>query len=150
MKSLVRLTTLTAILSLTSMSSVGAQSGQATGAVGWMLDSPETARRVYFGAFADIRDDETPTGFLIYRDPGMSFHLRSTSITSVVNVGCQVTMSGTADSNAGPTTFTVTMQDNGEPGKGFDTFTISTPEFLYTRSGILGGGEIQRDGLTCP
>ena len=44
-------------------------------------------------------------------------------------------------------TYKVTVQDNGEPGAGADTFTItvynSSSAQVYTDSGTLGGGNIE-------
>jgi len=113
--------------------------------------------KAHFGGFADVTDNGMPTGYLIYKDPrpGFGLKLRSNLITSVTNVGCLTTMTGSGHLNLetgpfGPVTFIVRMQDNGEPGRGVDTFEIDIPEFGYSASGVLGGGEIDRDGLTCP
>jgi hypothetical protein len=45
--------------------------------------------------------------------------------------------------------FEVTVEDNGEPGKGADRFTVSLPGCTvengqpYLQTGLLGGGNIQ-------
>ena|SRR2546421_12120554 len=148
MKSLLRLATLATVLNLTLISPVRAQTGQATGACGWM--PVDNGAKAHFGGFADVTDGGLPTGYLIYRDPDVNLSLRSIEITNVTNIGCLTTMTGNAHTNHGLVSFMVNMQDNGTPGKGVDTFEITIPDLGYSRSGTLGGGEIDRDGLTCP
>jgi len=148
MKSLLRLATLATVLNLILISPVRGQTGQATGACGWI--PVRNGAKAHFGGFADVTDAELPTGYLTYRDPDVNLRLRSIEIQTVTNIGCLTTMTGSAHTNYGPVSFMVSMQDNGAPGKGLDTFEITINDLGYIRSGTLGGGEIDRDGLTCP
>jgi hypothetical protein len=64
------------------------------------------------------------------------------TITSLVVVGTHATFSGTARQNGTLTTFTIDIDDLGEPASGRDRFTIKTG-LGYTRSGLLSSGDIQ-------
>jgi hypothetical protein len=52
-------------------------------------------------------------------------NVHSVSITAFGISGNSATFSGSCTKNDAACTFTVTVQDNGEPGKGVDKFTIS-------------------------
>ena len=83
-------------------------------------------------------------GHVKYRDQAARLEARSTSLTSV---GCDSATSalitGTARVNYDSTqTFTVHVEDNGEPGIGRDTFSIVLSGG-YTASGTLIAGNIQ-------
>jgi hypothetical protein len=87
--------------------------------------------------------DPTPSGHLNYQDPQQNIHLVSDSIDSFTPSGNQVTFTGTGHVGGGPSQFTVTVQDNGEPGTN-DTFSIViTGAGASTRSGTLSQGNIQ-------
>ena len=66
----------------------------------------------------------------------------SLTVNTLVISGNTATFTGTCTVNQSPCNFSVTVQDNGEPGVGKDTFKISgtgiTPE-----SGTLEGGNIE-------
>jgi hypothetical protein len=64
------------------------------------------------------------------------------SITSLVVVGTHATFSGTARHNGVETTFTIDIDDLGEPAAGLDQFAITTGTG-YSRSGVLSSGNIQ-------
>jgi len=64
------------------------------------------------------------------------------TITSLVVVGTHGTFSGTARQNGTLTTFTIDIDDLGEPASGRDRFTIKTG-LGYSRSGLLSSGDIQ-------
>jgi hypothetical protein len=64
------------------------------------------------------------------------------TVTSLVVVGTHATFSGTARHNGVETTFTIDIDDLGEPGKGRDRFAITTGTG-YSRSGELTSGNIQ-------
>jgi hypothetical protein len=87
---------------------------------------------------------------VVYIDHGVDFTVKSTAITSVTP-GCMTVIVGTGDSNAGPVTFRVTVEDLGEPGKNGDTFSIEVigTVSIYSASGILAGGNIQVHGQLC-
>jgi hypothetical protein len=88
--------------------------------------------------------DPTPSGHLNYQDPQQNIHLVSDSIDSFNQTGPnEVTFTGTGHVGAGPSQFTVKVQDNGEPGTN-DTFSIViTGAGASTRSGNLSQGNIQ-------
>ena len=64
------------------------------------------------------------------------------SITSLVVVGTHATFSGTARHNGIDTTFTIDIDDLGEPGKDRDRFAITTGTG-FSRSGVLSDGNIE-------
>lgn len=82
------------------------------------------------------------SGQVTYKDKSSSgFTFTSTRIASVVKNGNQATIQGDGTVDDVPTTFTVTVVDNGEPGKN-DSFSISLGTG-YSASGTLGGGNVQ-------
>jgi hypothetical protein len=64
------------------------------------------------------------------------------TITSLVVVGTHGTFSGTAKQNGTITTFTIDVDDLGEPAAALDRFAIKTG-LGYSRSGVLSSGDIQ-------
>jgi len=64
------------------------------------------------------------------------------TFTSLVVVGTHATFSGTARHNGVMTSFTVDIDDLGEPGTGTDRFAITTGTG-FSRSGVLSSGDIQ-------
>jgi hypothetical protein len=93
-------------------------------------------------------------GELSYHDHRIGLRLHSTDMTGFeVLSNTQFRFSGVADvtiANGNPCScdFVVTVEDNAEPGKGFDKFTISLPGIIvdgapYSQTGLLGGGNIQ-------
>ena len=82
-------------------------------------------------------------GHVEYHDHGADLEVRSISLTSV---GCDSASSayitGSARVNNSTQTFTVHVDDNGEPGKGVDTFSIILSGG-YMASGALSAGNIQ-------
>jgi VCBS repeat-containing protein len=94
-------------------------------------------------------------GSLSYQDRQQGLTLQSTAITflHVDSDGIHATFSGTATVNGvGGYTFTVVVADNGEPGRGQDTFRIAIfgpSGFAYDSSnfppldGLLDSGNIQ-------
>jgi len=102
--------------------------------------------RANFGFVAGFKPGhDTVSGQLNYIDHPTGMHVKATSITSYdgdVNTSTR-TFTGEATINGqSGFTFTVTVTDNGEPGRGADTFSI---EILngYSASGVLAGGNIQ-------
>jgi len=65
-----------------------------------------------------------PSGQLEYQNHARNLNVHSVSIMSVNVAGNSATFSGTCTKNGAPCTFTVTAQDNGEPGTS-DQFTIA-------------------------
>ena len=68
--------------------------------------------------------------------------IRCLTVSSLVVVGTHGTFSGAATVNGVTTTFTIDVDDLGEPGVGHDRFAITTGTG-YSRSGILTSGNIQ-------
>lgn len=64
------------------------------------------------------------------------------SVTSVAVSGTHATLKGTGTQNGAPVDVTVEVDDNAEPGKGTDTFKITTSAG-YSNGGVLTGGNIQ-------
>lgn len=97
-----------------------------------------------FGFVAGFKPNhDTLSGNLNYVDRAADIHLKSQSITSYGGEGNTRTFSGDATINGeGGFTYTVTVSDNGEPGKGNDTFSIEISNG-YRASGVLAGGNIQ-------
>jgi hypothetical protein len=100
-------------------------------------------KAVNFGFNAEPMSS-TASGHLNYQDQQMNIHLVSDSITSFTQSGPnEVTFTGTGHVGAGPSTFKVTVQDNGEPGTN-DTFSIVIMGAgASSRSGTLSQGNIQ-------
>jgi hypothetical protein len=64
------------------------------------------------------------SGQLEYQNHASNVNVHSVSITALSVTGNSATFSGTCTKNDAPCTFTVTIQDNGEPGTS-DKFTIA-------------------------
>jgi hypothetical protein len=108
---------------------------------GWITGTP-SGIRANFGLNA--RDPGAPSGQVNYVDHGLQMHVKSTSITSYTIVNAttrQIQGTCTIDGVAG-FTFTVVVVDNGEPGVGSDTFSITLSN-SYSASGTLGGGNVR-------
>jgi len=97
-----------------------------------------------FGFVAGFKPNhDTLSGNLNYVDRAADIHLKSQSITSYSGEGNTRTFSGTATINGeSGFNYTVTVSDNGEPGKGNDIFSIEISNG-YRASGVLAGGNIQ-------
>lgn len=82
------------------------------------------------------------TGQVLYQDPNAGPEMVSDTITSFTQNGPNsVTMTGTGHMGKNVVTFTITVQDNGEPGSK-DTFSISIPGYP-SHQGNLSSGNIQ-------
>jgi len=62
--------------------------------------------------------------------------------TTYAQTGTHAVFRGDATVNGVATTYKITVDDNGEPGNGTDTFTITTTSG-YSASGTLSQGNIQ-------
>ena len=80
------------------------------------------------GGFANFgfvaQADGSPSGQLEYQNHASNVNVHSVSIASLSISGNSATFSGTCTKNGAPCTFTVNVQDNGEPGHGVDQFSI--------------------------
>jgi hypothetical protein len=81
-------------------------------------------------------------GQLNYQNKTTGEHVKSVQITDMQIVGNTATISGTCTNNGLPCTFQLTVQDNGNPGKGKDTFQISGAG-IVPNGGTLSGGNIK-------
>jgi hypothetical protein len=108
---------------------------------GWI---PVSGDKGSFGFVAGYKGHDTsPSGNLEYNDHGTGMKVKATSVLSYGGSDNIRTFSGDAEINGQPGfTYTVTVQDNGEPGAGQDTFSIQLSNG-YSASGILGGGNIE-------
>jgi len=104
----------------------------------------------------DISGELLPTGEingnLLFVDHSVDLRVKSTSL-DFLSSGCASEFLGVGDSSAGPVNFTVTVQDNDEPGT-TDTFTIlvvsSGGAVVYANGGTLQGGNVEVHSPTCP
>jgi hypothetical protein len=99
------------------------------------------------GGFANFgfvaqSDSSGVSGQLEYQNHARNLNVHSTSITSLSVSGNSATFSGSCTKNGTPCTFTVNVQDNGEPGKGMDQFIISVSG-EPTEGGTITKGNIQ-------
>jgi len=81
-------------------------------------------------------------GKAAYMDSAAGLDFRTLLITSANFNGNAATITGTGAANGSETSFTITVQDNADPGAGHDTFGIRLGTG-YSRSGTLQGGNIQ-------
>jgi len=83
-------------------------------------------------------------GHLQYIDHGTGLKVKGTGVTAYTVTGPTTRhIEGTADiGGTSGYTYKVDVADNGEPGRGSDTFTIQLSN-SYAASGTLGGGNIQ-------
>lgn len=92
-------------------------------------------------------DARQGSGELQYIDHGTGLKIHGTSVTSFSISGNCAEFSGPAKKdNVDGYTYDVQACDNGEPGVGADTFSITATGpngFSYTRSGTLSGGNLQ-------
>jgi len=96
---------------------------------------------VNFGFVAGFKPGQSNvSGQLNYIDHSSGNHVKSTSVTGYSGSGTCRTFSGTVDGQS--VDFTVNACDNGEPGRGSDTFRIQLSN-EYSASGVLAGGNIQ-------
>jgi hypothetical protein len=106
-----------------------------------------------FGLAAGLRDNLSPKGHVVYRDPGFSFRMKSTVIDSVTQSGCTTTITGQGQTDTGTVSFTVTATDSASG----DSFSIDAtgpgapaPAFAYSAGGPLLSGNIKVHGMSCP
>jgi hypothetical protein len=115
-----------------------------TDGAGWI--TVNTGGRGSFSLFAALKQDGTFRGRVDYTNHDTGLTLRSTSITSFIPglgaLQCASQITGSADSNFGPVTFTVIVSEGigGDP----DSFSIQVTGAAAedTQSGPLQGGHI--------
>jgi hypothetical protein len=116
--------------------------GSFTSGGGWIPLG--TGGKGTFGVIGMVQAGGTFAGHVVYIDHDTGFTFQSTSITDYIP-GCTSVIQGTFG-NLGA--FSVIVTDNGEPGTA-DTFTIVATGYQGA-AGILGGGDIQAHGPSCP
>jgi hypothetical protein len=92
-----------------------------------------------FNAKSDVRGIEASCSVA---DNGEGIHINCLDATVFVQNGNHVTFAGNVLINGAPVTYRIDVEDNGEPGKGRDIFTIQLSSG-YTASGLLTQGNIQ-------
>lgn len=93
-----------------------------------------------FGFVAQMKADG-PSGQFEYENHATEMNVHSESITNLSISGNTATFSGTCKKDKTPCSFTVTVQDNGEPGTR-DQFIISI-DGGPTEGGVIAKGNIQ-------
>ena len=97
------------------------------------------------GGFANFgfvaKADGSTSGQLEYQNHASNVNVHSVAITSLSIAGNTATFSGSCTKNGAPCTFSVTVQDNGEPGSGVDKFTITV------NGGPAEGGTITKGNI---
>jgi len=82
-------------------------------------------------------------GHLVYMDRAVDLKVKGTGVTAYTATGATSRhIDGTAESNGVPGIYAVDVADNGEPGRGSDSFKI-TLSTGYSAAGPLAGGNIQ-------
>jgi hypothetical protein len=82
-------------------------------------------------------------GHLTYIDHGTGLKVKGTGVTAYTVTGpTSRQIRGTAEIDGQPGTYTVDVADNGEPGRGSDTFSLQLSNG-YSADGTLMGGNIQ-------
>lgn len=110
-------------------------------------------QKANFGVTAGIRKGK-PRGHLTYIDHGADLKVKGTGVTAYEEIDATTRfIAGTAKINGAAGTYTVTVSDNGEPGRNKDTFAIrlfdASGALVHSASGTLGGGNIQLHKRQC-
>ena len=118
---------------------------------GWMLGQSGTGEAT-FGFIAGTSDSATEPfrGHLTFKDHAANVTIHGTVIEDFTSCALGVSRFLGTDTNGN--TFVVEVDDNGEPGGGSDTFSISGTDQNgqpYSNSRTLEKGNIQAHGFTC-
>lgn len=117
--------------------------GKATG--GGHILKTGSSKGVHFGFNAQVKNDGTLHGNGVVQDHDTDARIKILTVESYVSDGVNATFSGQCEFNGVPQNYTIQVSDINEPGRGFDTFSITTGS--YGRSGTLTGGNIQVRGV---
>ena len=116
-------------------------SGRATG--GGQIVDGRSQEHVSFAfavnAVPEARDREQ--GRCVVVDQATGTQVKCLDVTSYQQIGNTATWQGPALVNGVAQTYTITVQDNGEPNAGADTFAIATP--TYRAAGAVARGNVQ-------
>ena len=116
-------------------------SGKATGG-GQVMSGSNPLERVTFGF--NVRKDENGTrlkGTCNVLDHATRTHVKCLTVTGYQQIGNTATWQGTAEVNGVREHYRITVQDNGEPNRGIDTFSIVTE--TYQAAGNVQHGNVQ-------
>ena len=115
-------------------------SGKATG--GGQIGDLTSLGRVTFGF--EVKKTEDPDhlqGRCLVNDPAESTRVKCLTVTDYQQVGNTATWEGEAEVNGVREDYRITVQDNGEPNRGIDTFSITTES--YEAAGNVTHGNVQ-------
>jgi hypothetical protein len=113
--------------------------GQVTG--GGQVPNATNTDQDAFG-FNAQNNSTGPKGECTVVDPSANKKVKCIDVTALLVSGTHATFFGDATVNGQATTYRIDVDDNGEPGKGRDTFKIQTASG-YTAGGTLTGGNVQ-------
>ena len=116
-------------------------SGKATGG-GQIVSGSNPLERVTFGF--NVRKNESETrlnGTCNVLDHATNTHVKCLTVTDYQQIGNTATWEGMADVNGERDDYRITVQDNGEPNQGIDTFSIVTD--TYEAAGNVARGNVQ-------
>ena len=114
--------------------------GKATG--GGQIGDITSFAQVTFGF--EVKKTEDPDrlqGRCLVNDRAKETHVKCLTVTSYQQVGNTATWEGTAEVNGVREHYRITVQDNGEPNQGIDTFSIKTD--TYDAAGNVTHGNVQ-------
>jgi streptogramin lyase len=127
------------VFQFTSASVLPAAPGKVTG--GGFITVPNGAATFGFNVQRQVSGGPV-SGELEYQNHATDENVHSVAITSLVIAGNTASFGGSCTNNGAPCTFSVTVQDNGEPGIDKDTFQIEGA-VITPAAGVLRGGNIQ-------
>ncbi|HEY9285874.1 MAG TPA: post-COAP-1 domain-containing protein [Pyrinomonadaceae bacterium] len=100
---------------------------------------------VHFGFNAQLKNNGTLDANGVIQDHNSNDRIKILTADSYVSNGVNTTFSGQCEFNGTPQQYEITVSDVDEPGRGVDSFSVTSGS--YTRSGILTGGNIQVRGV---
>ena len=117
--------------------------GKATG--GGHILKAGSNKGVHFGFNAQLKNNGMLHGNGVIQDHDTEDRIKILNVNSFVSDGVNATFTGQCEFNGAPQAYSITVADINEPGRDFDTFSVTTGS--YSRSGILTGGNIQVQGV---
>lgn len=116
-------------------------SGKATGG-GQVMAGANPLESVTFGfQVRKSEDGDQLNGTCNVVDHGTGTHVKCRTVTDYQQIGNTATWEGTAEVNGVEESYRITVQDNGEPNSGLDTFSIATE--TYSAAGNVQHGNVQ-------
>ena len=122
--------------------------GKATGG-GQILSGSDPLERVTFGF--NVRKDPNETrlkGTCNVLDHATNTHVKCLNVTDYQQIGNTATWEGTAEVNGVVEDYRITVQDNGEPNQGLDTFSIKTDSYEAAGNVQHGNVQLHKQALT--